>query len=385
MHSRSVLHPSVPDEAPDTLSVSSPHHHALLAAMVDEAPVALALIDHAGQALLDNREYKKLVADLGARDLARRILDMALPDWRTAIRTPAFQGFRARELRIERPGAAALRWFSCSLRPLDIRTGDACLLLAVDDTTSLRREQENARLAILRAHLLEEEHADVLRESLSAALYQLEGPLNVMRSAIHLLKHPDSAVSGVLASALADGRAHLEALRRLIPLEPREAFTLVNLNEVLHDVLNVATQDMLRNGVTVNWQPDALPAILGRPMQLHALFKALVDNAIDAVSGRGWKNRELCLSTRLSGAYVQVFVDDCGPGVPVDLRLKVFEPFFTTRTNQGQHLGTGLSRALEVACEHGGTLALADAPCGGCRAFVELPVEQGERQEELDA
>ncbi|GHU16399.1 hypothetical protein AGMMS50243_02390 [Betaproteobacteria bacterium] len=361
----------------------------LIEAVVDEAPMALALLDERGRVVLDNQEYKKLYADLATSEPAHLLLETALPDWRTMLLgTPQAEGFRARELRIDRPGGAALRWFSCSLLPIastdvgtDASPDDGAkaskryLLLVVNDVSALRQGQEKARLAALRALLAEEEHAEVLRESLSAVLYRLEGPLNVMRSAVGMLNNREPAMSGALASALAEGRAHLEELRQLIPPGTREAVTPCNLNEVLRDVLDVCTARMLQNGITVNWRPAAtLPAILGRPMQLHSLFKALVDNAIDALSQRGWKLRDISLSTTPVDDYAQVAIDDRGPGVPADLRLKVFEPFFTTRGQHGQHLGTGLSRALQVASEHGGTLELRDAPGGGCRALVELPI-----------
>lgn len=357
--------------APETLPPG------LLEAVVDEAPLALALIGVDGRIIFDNHEYEKLAAGLDAGELAYLVLEMALPGWRQIVAAPAFKGFHARELRIDYPGgAAASRWFSCSLRPIvsGAVRGDPCLLLVIDDVSGPHQEQEKMRLAVLRAHLLEEEHADVLRESLSAALFRLEGPLNMLGSIINLIRHSEPAMSGALDSALAEGRERLEELRRLIPLGRREASILVNLNEVLHDVLDVSTPRLLQNGITVSWRPTAiLPAITGQPMRLHALFKALVDNAIDALSGRGWKTREMSLSTHISENYVQVFIDDRGPGIPAELRLKVFEPFFTTRASHGQHLGTGLSRALEIACEHGGALELAGAPGGGCRAFVELP------------
>jgi nitrogen fixation negative regulator NifL len=353
----------------------------LVELVVDEAPMALALLEESGKVTLDNKEYKKLCAELGTAEPARQMLDMARPDWRaTLLGAAASGGFRALELHIDRPGGAA-RWFSCSAIPL-VTEDEGCvkakrrpyLLLVISDISALRQEQERARLSALRALLAEEEHAAVLRESLSAALYRLEGPLNVMNSAIGMLRNREPAMSGALSSALEEGRARLEELRQLIPLGAREATAPVNLNEVLRDVLDVSTARMLKNGVTISWRPAvALPAILGRPLQLHALFKALVDNAIDALSGRGWKTRDISLATLLAQDCVQVIIDDRGPGLPAALRLKVFEPFFTTRHAQG-HLGTGLSRALQVAIEHGGALELRDAPGGGCRALVDLPL-----------
>ncbi len=358
---------------------------ALIESVVDGAPVALALLDETGRVVLDNQEYKKLLTDLGVAEPAHLLLETAVPDWRRQLLGKDATALPPRELRIDWPGGALPRWFSCSALPiatLDERADGfyetepkRYLLLVVSDVSALRQGQEKARLAALRSLMAEEEHAAALRESLSAALYRLEGPLNVMNSAIAMLKSREPAMSGALESALGEGRQHLEELRRLIPRDTQEAPAPVNINEVLRDVLDVCTGRLLANGITVTWQPTpTLPGILGRPMQLRALFKALVDNAIDALSQRGWRQREMSLSSALVDDQIRVCIDDKGPGIPVELQLKVFEPFFTTRS---QHLGTGLPRAQQAVSDHGGFLELLDAPGGGCRALVELPLRGG--------
>lgn len=355
---------------------------ALIESVVDAAPVALALLDESGRVVLDNQEYKKLFADLGVAEPAHLLLATALPDWRQQLLGQAAATLAPRELRIDRPGGAAPRWFSCSaqaIATLDERADgfyetepQHYLLFLASDVSALRQGQEKARLAALRSLMAEEEHAAALRESLSAALYRLEGPLNVMHSAVAMLKSREPATSAALEAALAEGRAHLEGLRRLMPHDGQEAPALVNINEALRDVLDVCTTRLLANGITVTWQPcPSLPGLMGRPIQLRALFKALVDNAIDALSERGWRQRELSLSSAVVGDQIRVCIDDKGPGIPPELQLKVFEPFFTTRR---QHLGTGLPRAQQAASEHGGFLELLEAPGGGCRALVELPL-----------
>lgn len=360
---------------------------ALIESVVDGAPLALALLDRDGQVILDNQEYKKLIPALGVAEPAHLLLEAALPDWREELLAKDEPlGFPARELRIDRPGAVAPRWYSCATLPIatqDERTDGFYeqapkhyLLLVASDVTALRQGQERARLAALRSLLAEEEHAASLRESLSAALFRLEGPLNIMASAIGMLRsRGEPAMSAALESALSEGRSQVEDLRRLIPHDNHEAAAPVNVNEVLRDVLDVCTPALLKNGITVTWQPCAtLPGIVGRPIQLRTLFKALVDNAVDAMSQRGWRQRDLSLTTTWKRDAVQVTVDDSGPGVPPDLRLKIFEPFFTTRGQNGQHLGTGLVRAQQAVMDHGGVLDILDAPGGGCRALVELPV-----------
>lgn len=358
----------------------------LIESVVDGAPVALALLDETGRVILDNQAYKKLLPQLGVAEPAHLLLETAQPGWReTLLGQAGVSGFAPRELRIDRPGGASPCWFSCSALPIATQDEAAdgfyqespkhYLLLVASDVSALRQGQERARLAALRSLMAEEEHAAALRESLSAALYRLEGPLNVMSSAIAMLKSREPAMSGALESALSEGRDHLEELRQLIPHDTQEAAAPVNINEVLRDVLDVCTPRLLANGISVTWQPTpTLPGFLGRPMQLRALFKALVDNAIDALSQRGWQQREMSLSSALVDDQIRVCIDDKGPGIPAELQLKVFEPFFTTRA---KHLGTGLPRAQQAVSDHGGFLDLLDAPGGGCRALVDLPLRGG--------
>ncbi len=369
-----------------SLACQVQNQKALIESVVDGAPVAMALLDEHGVVVLDNQAYKRLVADLGVKEPAHQLLESAVPDWRNQLlERDNVKGFAPREMRVDRPAGSA-RWLSCSALPIATQDERAdgfyeetprhYLLLVVNDVTAVRQGQEKARLAALRNMMAEEEHSAAMRESLSAALFRLEGPMNIMTSAVGMLRSREPAMASALESALSEGRSHLEDLRQLIPMDTREAMTPVNLNEVLRDVLDVCTPRLLTNGITVNWQPaPTLPAIVGRPMQLRSTFKALVDNAMDAMAQKGWRQRDLSLTTSLDKDMVKVCVDDRGPGIPPELRLKVFEPFFTTRGNQGQHLGTGLPRAQQAVSDHGGILELLDLPGGGCRAQVELPLE----------
>jgi nitrogen fixation negative regulator NifL len=149
----------------------------------------------------------------------------------------------------------------------------------------------------------------------------------------------------------------------------------VNLNEALHDVLNLATGRMLAAGIRVGWRPQAvLPSINGYPNRLRAMFKALVDNAIEAMNVKGWRERELAVISRSVDGAIEIVIEDSGAGVPAGVRLKVFEPFYTTKKNGG-HLGTGLSSALQVAQDHGGAIEIDPADAGGCRVRVVLPLK----------
>lgn len=369
---------------------------ALIESVVDAAPMVIAVLDVDDRVLLDNQEYKKLQADLGMAEPAPMLM--------TAIRagleieTPSVKGgrrssgyaFLDREVRLDLPGGKPPRWFSCSgsrVREDDSGAdaffaggGRDYLLLVAKEITGLRAEQEKGRVAALQVVMAEEDRVSALRESLSAATFRLEGPLNMMSSVVGMLARRNGesdAMAVALADAMAAGQQALAELRAMIPAETREPAGAINVNELLRDVLDLSTKRLLASGISVSWKPQAmLPTLQGYPNQLRAMFKALIDNAIEAMSARGWRERDLSVITRAQSGGIDIVIEDSGPGIPTGQQLKVFEPFYTTKREGNRHLGTGLSAAQQVAADHGGTIEIDPAKVGGCRVRVLLPVKR---------
>lgn len=357
----------------------------LIESAVDAAPVAFALLDPQARVILDNQEYKKLVSDVGVSEPAHYLLDMVQPEWRELLAdAPARCEFANREARIDRRAGGA-RWLTVSATRIDMQSDCADnyfssdlqpgLLLVIGDISGVRREQERARVAALNVALSDHERIANIREGLSAAIFRLQEPLNMVNSAVGILRRRDPSVAQVLDAALAESRAHLDQLRQVIPASQPEILVSVNLNEILRDVLDISTPRLLATGITVDWRPaPTLPALAGRPLQLRMLFKALVDNAIEAMNTRGWSRRDLTITSGVSEERVVVSILDTGPGLDDEARSRAFEPFFSTRA-AGRHLGTGLSRAQQVVADHGGIIELNPRPEGGCAAIVELRID----------
>jgi nitrogen fixation negative regulator NifL len=358
----------------------------LISSVVDGAPMVLALLDDENRVILDNQEYKKLQSDLDMAEPASQLLAaLGRTEWQATTERKG-HAFLDQEVRLDRKGSGGARWFSCSgvWVKVDDDHADAFfapkastyLLLVAKETTSLRAQEEKARMAALQALVAEEERVNALRESLSAAVYQLEGPLNMISSAVGMMarRSKDDPMAGALAEALKNGEEALEKLRGMIPRQSSTASSTANINELLRSVLDLSTARLLKAGISVAWKPQAaLPPITGYPNSLITLFKSLVDNAIDAMSTRGWRERELSLTTRTQGNDIEVLIQDSGPGIPGDLQIKVFEPFFTTKP-QGKHMGTGLAIAQQIVVDHGGTITIESQPPQGCTVHVLLPV-----------
>jgi len=94
----------------------------------------------------------------------------------------------------------------------------------------------------------------------------------------------------------------------------------------------------------------------------------VVRNALDA-SPRG---EAVTVTVSGGDGWATVEVIDRGPGIPQELRDRVFEPFFTTRSEGG---GTGLGLAItrDMIARQGGEVRLEPAPHGGTRAVIRLP------------
>jgi signal transduction histidine kinase len=102
---------------------------------------------------------------------------------------------------------------------------------------------------------------------------------------------------------------------------------------------------------------------------LQDVFLNLFLNAAQAMKGEG----TIRVAVRVGADAAQVDIEDNGPGIPPDVRDRLFEPFFTTR-----HRGTGLGlpivkRDVEA---HGGEVAITHPEEGGTRVTVSLPLEQ---------
>jgi signal transduction histidine kinase len=95
----------------------------------------------------------------------------------------------------------------------------------------------------------------------------------------------------------------------------------------------------------------------------------LLENALQAVGERGW----IRVGLRSDGARgVLIEVRDSGPGVDPEIRDRIFEPFFSTKTSGS---GLGLALVKKIAEDHGGGVALESGGREGTRAILRLPAE----------
>jgi nitrogen fixation negative regulator NifL len=248
--------------------------------------------------------------------------------------------------------------------------------------TARRREIERAHLENLRARLAEQQLMHGMREALAAAIYQIQVPLNVINAAATMVRSGAGNVdtlAGMLDQISASGAEALATLTSALPEEPREAGVMVNVNELLRQVLELETDRLLANGIVVDWRPaHVLPELAGHKDQLRALFKHLIDNAIQALFESNHAHRELRLTTRRVDDAVEVEIEDNGRGIPAELRYRVFEPFYIGWRNHRGRAGMGLALSQEIVNAHGGSIEVDPTLREGCRIRLSLTAVPGE-------
>jgi two-component system nitrogen regulation sensor histidine kinase NtrY len=123
--------------------------------------------------------------------------------------------------------------------------------------------------------------------------------------------------------------------------------------------------------LTINCDIDeTLPEFLFDAVQIKRVLINLLDNAV-SVLGKGG-GIEVSLSMSSKGSHARLTVADNGPGLSDDVKLRVFEPYFSTRTTG---TGLGLAIAQTIVHEHGGTIRVDDNQPTGAVFAVELPLE----------
>ncbi|HUC22196.1 MAG TPA: ATP-binding protein [Streptosporangiaceae bacterium] len=149
----------------------------------------------------------------------------------------------------------------------------------------------------------------------------------------------------------------------------RAPYQVVDVHELLDSTLAMLAAK-IGDGITVVREYDrSLPKIPAFPGELNQVWTNLIDNAVSAMNGSG----TLTVRTVRDRDRLLIEFGDTGPGVPAEIRDRIFEPFFSTKpVGQGTGLGLDISYRI-VVTRHHGDLRVESVP-GDTRFRVWLPL-----------
>lgn len=211
-------------------------------------------------------------------------------------------------------------------------------------------------------------HSNERIEFLAGVSHDLRTPLTRMK--LQLAMEGQGANQGEgnasLAADVAEMEKMIDGYLAFARGEGGEETIVVSLRNLLKDVV----ADSRRRGADIElaaFDPVKLPV-------LPNAFKRCLVNLIDNAMRHGEK---VAVSVVRGNGTVDIVIDDDGPGIPMDKREDVFKAFFrldASRNIETGGVGLGLTIARDIARGHGGEIILDEAPGGGLRAAVRLPV-----------
>ncbi len=144
----------------------------------------------------------------------------------------------------------------------------------------------------------------------------------------------------------------------------------LDLNALISEVLGLYESSSV--GIETRFAGD-LPKVLGDATQLRQVIHNLLRNSEDALEGR--ETTIIRIVTERAGQQARLLIADNGPGFPVELLPRIFEPYVTTKA---RGTGLGLSIVKKIVDEHQGTIEISNALEGGARIDIRLPLVKKE-------
>lgn len=226
----------------------------------------------------------------------------------------------------------------------------------------------------LHQEMLSEHWQKTLGQLAASLAHEINNPLAAALGSVQLLGMDESLDPAVhtrlqiIDSSLQRAGQKLRSLL-LIAQNSKHPAT-ISLSQLIEDILTMVNFQVVMNKISLreSLKPNCLWT--GRTSELARALLYLLNNAIEAVSGREGAIVEVQLSSQ--GEFYHISIIDNGPGIPAGQREQVFRPFYTTK--QPPHNGVGLFLAREIIKSAGGSIHLTDPPSGnGIEALISLP------------
>lgn len=271
-------------------------------------------------------------------------------------------------------GQDSPRWVLCRASRIQYQ-GKPSILVNTMDITEMKKfellagmQDKMASLGRVAAGIVHE-----LRNPLSAVNIQLA---NLERIHCREDAQPSGASAQktkIIIDQLKAASMRIESIiRRVVDFSKpgRHDFHAADVNQIVESAADFYSTSFRKNGLTLekSLAPE-LPECLGDPSALEQVIINLIGNSLDMMKDKD-NAGQIGLSTHSTRESVVVQVFDSGPGVPLHLRERIFDPFFSTRKDS---MGIGLSISQRIVLDHGGTIQVSESKWGGAQFTIEIP------------
>lgn len=237
-----------------------------------------------------------------------------------------------------------------------------------------RLEMER-KLHRIQEQLLQSEKLAAMGRLTSQLAHELNNPLYGIMNTLELMKTeipPTNKRRKLLDMALSECMRLTDMLRKTLSFSKpdQEERCTVDINTILDEILLLHEKQLREVDIKLSTDfAQGLKPIMASKNQLRQVFLNMISNAKDAMPDGG----KLDISTQGNGKQVRVLVADNGIGIKTENLDKIFETFFTSKTDSVKGVGLGLSVCYGFIKDHGGDIQVESQPGVGTTFTIILP------------
>jgi PAS domain S-box-containing protein len=354
-------------------------------AVLAHVPAVVYLKDVEGRYLFINRRYEELFQVGNDAMAGKTDLDLFPKPVADSFRTNDRRVLDARrpmefEEVVNRNGAPRV-YESLKFPLLDADGLPYALCGISSDVTAQRRTSEEMRL--LRQSIWHADRVERTGAITSSLAHELNQPLmailsNAQAGLRFLDREPPEVneMRAILEDIVRDDKrasAVITGLRAMLKRQETHR-EHIDLGRAVEEVLDLMHSEFLTRGVEIHCEAAAGCLVLADKAQIQQVLLNLTMNAIEAMAAQPAGSRHLWLSVAVAGGKIRVVVRDSGMGIPREALEKIFDGFFTTKS---QGLGIGLAVCRSILESHGGRIwAENNADRGATFCFTLPPARE---------
>lgn len=258
--------------------------------------------------------------------------------------------------------------------------GDLILRGVVQDVTA--RHLADEALGKLRSELAHISRIATLGAFTASIAHEVNQPLSGIvtnaSTCLRMLAAVPPNIDVAIETArrtIRDGNRAAAVIARLRALFTKQtvAFGAVDLSDAAREVITLSSSDLQRGGVVLHTElTKGLPPVYGDRVQLQQVVLNLIRNAIDAMGEIHERPKHLVISTHRDEANrIRLSVQDTGVGLSEDEADRIFQPFYTTKS---EGMGIGLSISRSIIENHNGMLSAHRNDGPGTTVSFSVPI-----------
>nr|WP_245251473.1 ATP-binding protein [Paenibacillus turicensis] len=333
--------------------------------MMDAAPICIILLDNDNRIISINDTFLKLYRKDFPNITMDEIIGLNISEFLRRSKLDPSQIMRScGSEKMSQFIQIGLETYLTSVTPITKGTSN-------ENMGSIIMIQDMTELETLKLELSHVERLGVIGQMAAGITHEIRNPMAVVRGFLQLMREKSSD--------------NLDHYYRIVLDELDRANSIINdflalaqnkteqkeesrLHDIIHELTPLLWADANLRGQSIEVDLDyKVPVLMLNPKEIKQLILNLCRNAMEAMDDKG----QLTIMTHVVENGVELHVSDTGPGISPEEQVKLFQPFYTTKTK-----GTGLGLALcqSILEKHGGNISVKSELGVGTTFVVLLPI-----------